>query len=100
MIEIETGRYSKPQTPRGERFCSHCRDLGQMVVGDEFHFVFKCPKFASESEKLLKHCYFLYPNLSRLSQKELFIYLMSSEEEVIKKVAKFCSLLYQPERKE
>ena len=46
-LSIETGRYTRPITPREARFCKSC-SLG--VVGDEKHFLLQCPKFDNERE--------------------------------------------------
>lgn len=41
-LAIETGRYTRPITPRNERFCKSCT---LQALGDEFHFMLICPKF-------------------------------------------------------
>ena len=43
-LAIETGRYTRPITPRSQRFCNH-------VLGDEKHFL-SCPKFAVQRKAL------------------------------------------------
>ena len=40
-LKIETGRYTKPPTPREERVCSECTS----IVEDEYHVVFQCPLY-------------------------------------------------------
>ena len=40
-INIETGRYTTPSTPREERVCSECATS----VEDEHHVVFQCPLY-------------------------------------------------------
>ena len=42
-IKIETGRYTKPSTPREERVCSECPSS----VEDEHHVVYHCPLYRS-----------------------------------------------------
>ena len=44
-LAIEKGRYTKPITPREQRFCNNC---SEKVIGDEMHFLLGCPKFVSE----------------------------------------------------
>lgn len=39
---IETGRYTRPKTPRNERICLSCN-----VLDDEYHALFICLKFIS-----------------------------------------------------
>lgn len=46
-LNIERGRYSKPKTPREQRSCKFC-----IQVGDEFHFILLCPKYCYEREIL------------------------------------------------
>ena len=41
-LRIETGRYTRPVTPREERICILCR-----VVEDEEHVIFHCPIYRS-----------------------------------------------------
>ena len=48
-LAIETGRYTRPITPRSQRFCNHCT---QHVLGDEKHFLLSCPKFAVQRKAL------------------------------------------------
>ena len=44
-LAIETGRYTRPVTPRERRLCNSCC-LGE--IGDEKHFLLRCPKFDRE----------------------------------------------------
>ena len=44
-LAIETGRYTKPPTPRDERICKFCT---LNAIGDEKHFLLSCPKFENE----------------------------------------------------
>ena len=48
-LNIETGRYTKPKTPRENRVCSMC-----MVVEDEQHVIYECPRY-SELRKQYEH---------------------------------------------
>ena len=48
-LAIETGRYTRPITPRSQRFCNHCT---QNVLGDEMHFLLSCSKFAVQRKAL------------------------------------------------
>ena len=40
-LYIETGRYSKPPTPKEKRLCCSCR----LFIEDEKHFVLYCSKY-------------------------------------------------------
>ena len=42
-LKIETGRYTTPPTPRGERVCSECTT----AVEDEHHVIFQCLLYRS-----------------------------------------------------
>ena len=48
-LAIETGKYTRPITPRSQRFCNHCT---QNVLGDEMHFLLSCPKCAAQRKAL------------------------------------------------
>ena len=41
-LHIESGRRTRPKTPRHERLCSRCT---WNVVEDEYHFIFQCPAY-------------------------------------------------------
>ena len=41
-LKIETGRYTKPVTPREERKCNVCN-----TIEDEYHAVFVCPRYVA-----------------------------------------------------
>ena len=42
QLAAETGRYTRPITPRHERVCKNC---DKTDIGDEFHFLLKCRNF-------------------------------------------------------
>ena len=46
-LRIETGRYTRPKTPRDERTCGLC----EAVVEDEQHVIFICPLYQRTREK-------------------------------------------------
>ena len=48
-LDVETGRYTRPITPRHMRICKNC-NLEE--IGDEFHFLLKCPKFQQQRQEL------------------------------------------------
>jgi len=47
-LEVETGRWSNPPTPRCQRLCTKC---SRAVVEDELHFLFQCPAYAGIRQK-------------------------------------------------
>ena len=49
-LKIETGRYTKPYTPRENRICELCDD-----IENEYHVIFNCPLYNSVRKS--------YPNL-------------------------------------
>ena len=42
-LSVERCRYTRPVTPRSQRYCSDCKE---QVIGDECHFLLKGPKFS------------------------------------------------------
>ena len=90
---IETGRYTKPKTPREERFCSHCP---LKVLEDEPHFLLSCQYYRYERGEFFKriHEYIRIPE--RVSQVERFQLikdiLNSNEPVVLTALGKFLGL--------
>ncbi len=80
---IETGRWENIDI--SERKCTLC-NLND--VGDEFHFLLKCPFFESDRKTYIKKYYFCRPNM--LKYKEL---LLSSSTIVLKNTSKFMQIL-------
>ena len=82
-LAIETGRYTRPITPKNERFCNNCY---QLVVGDEFNFLLTCHKFTSQRktfDKLSTFC-----NINNNNDFATFYKLMSYMVVVIWKLLK------------
>ena len=46
-LRIETGRYTKPKTPKNDRKCTIC----PLRVEDEHHVIFVCPLYSSVRRK-------------------------------------------------
>ena len=93
-LEIETGRYTNPSTPRSERKCKSC---SLNVIGDEKHFLLVCPKFKDDRE-------LMFQNLSEIltinnkSDFQTFYTLMNyynGDIEVAKIVAKFVDVCFR-----
>ena len=71
-LAIESGRHTKPQTPREKRFCKECPNK----IEDETHFILSCPSFSSERDTFLESMQVLYPNFSSIptdNQKMIFL---------------------------
>ena len=63
-LPVETGRWQ--QIPFTERHCPYCvRELG-----DEFHYLFVCPKFRKEREQFINP--HVYHHLSMFKTQKLF----------------------------
>lgn len=80
-LPIETGRWRQSFVPHAERKCQHCQlnDLG-----DEFHYILKCPFFLASRKRYIKPYFFNRPNMLKFSQ------LMSSKStKELKNIALF-----------
>ena len=58
-LPIEVGRWRG--VPANERICPYCKELG-----DEFHYILICQKFANYRKKYIKDVYYLRPNIIKL----------------------------------
>ena len=74
-LKIETGRYTKPCTPREERLCNVCNS-----IEDEYHVIFVCPLYTT-----IRHNYvdlvesnnismFLDPSFNRMKRTANFLH--------------------------
>ena len=59
-LPVETGRWTRPKTARHQRICPLCisRD-----IGDEYHYICKCPYFAAERATYVKPYYIKRPSM-------------------------------------
>jgi hypothetical protein len=62
-LPIVTGRYS--DTPYEERTCTFCQNND---IGDEFHYLFICGKFATERTRYIESYYYTPPNMYKMTQ--------------------------------
>ena len=76
-LAIETGRYSRPQTPLNDRLCKLC-DLNS--IENEVHFLMVCPLYEDIRYDLLQRASELIENFANLSIENKFIALMSCNE--------------------
>ena len=82
-LPVVTGRYRG--IDYAERFCELCNDHD---IGDEFHYLFKCPIFASERKQYLKPYFRIRPNTIKLEQ--LF---NTKNVKQLSNLAKLCKLI-------
>ena len=76
-LAIESGRHTKPQTPREKRFCKECPNK----IEDETHFILSCPSFSSERNTFLESMQVLYPNFSSIpTENQKMIFLSTNED--------------------
>jgi hypothetical protein len=76
-----------PPIPRAD-FCHSCIPKnGIRQVGDEVHFLLKCPQFDSQRTILFKNLN-LDKRILKLPDKDLFTYLVNSEDNTIIQLTK------------
>ena len=75
-LAIETGRHAKPKIAKEERKSRYC-NLDD--VEDEEHFLLKCPLYNEERLSLFNS---VVLNVSAMSQRDVFVYLLSSKEPI------------------
>ena len=61
-LPIETGRWNN--TLFNERTCLDCNN----EIGDEFHYLFVCPKFSEERKQYIKPYYYRHPSMYKSIQ--------------------------------
>lgn len=84
-LPIMEGRYNG--VDRNSRVCTLC-NLNDL--GDEFHYIMKCPAFENERSLYINPEYYYRPDVLK------FGYLFSSENVVIlQKLAKFCNIIME-----
>ena len=67
-LHSETGRWSRPPVPFGQRLCLTCN-----VLEDEYHFVLICDKYTDLRSKYIKKYYYRRPSMQK------FISLITSQ---------------------
>ena len=72
-LEIETGRFKRPQTPLEHRVCKLCH---KNVIEDEHHFIMCCPLYDNLRDELFNHCANEYVDFKNCNESEKFIYIM------------------------
>lgn len=84
-LPVETGRWDGLDI--SERKCSLCT-LND--IGDEFHYVLKCPYFHTERQIYLKSYYTQRPNMLKFGEL-----LKTNSESVLTKLSKFTHIILQ-----
>ena len=94
LIKIRTGNHKLPvelqswnifYKPREERYCNVC-NLAE--VGDEFHYLSRCPIFSDERQKYL-------PSILQDCSKKHFIDILKSDDiRILRGLAKFLNILF------
>ena len=57
-LRIETGRWSRPVTPRNDRKCETCNKLD-----DEYHFLLECNLYTDNRNRYIKKYYWRRPSM-------------------------------------
>ena len=73
-LEIETGRYRSPKQPMSERRCQLC----QLDVGDETHFLLKCPSLSSIREPMVEAILTIHPDFQTLPDERKTINILQA----------------------
>ncbi|KAL4218602.1 hypothetical protein ACF0H5_021192 [Mactra antiquata] len=81
-LRIHTGRYSRNNIPRNERYCQIC-NLSD--IEDEYHFVITCPAY-SNIRKLYNKPYFL----NRPSMLKFIELIQSRNKDILLNFALYC----------
>ena len=89
-LNIEVGRYKKPPIPREERLCTFCLANNIKSLHNEAHFILICPAHDDIRSKTIDSYIFNICNFDKLSESSKFFYLMTSEDQTVRAVAKFC----------
>jgi len=87
-LEIERGRYCRPQKPPEKRICQVCKIESET----EQHFILSCPAYAEIRKQLFKEIRTYNLTILSMNHADRFRYLLSSQETfIIKNVMKFIS---------
>ena len=78
-LRVETGRWTRPVTPRSDRKCTTCN-----VIEDECHFLLECRRYNHIRKKMIPKYYW-----QRSSMLKAVQLLTSNNKKTIKGVAKY-----------
>ena len=75
ILNVERGRYTRPQTPLDERLCNMCN-----CVDDELHFVTSCAMNLNERRTLYDKVTGKFPEFEHLADVEKFVFLFTFDD--------------------
>ena len=75
ILNVERGRYTRPQTPLNERLCNVCN-----CVDDELHFVTSCAMNLNERKILYDKVTGKFPEFEHLGDVEKFVFLFTFDD--------------------
>ena len=92
---IEQGRKAKIKLPRERRTCQLCYNEHSSQIEDKIHFLFDCQwrKYIARRENLIAEINSQVPQFYELNNIQKFVYIMSSEDQII--VRKFSLFVTQ-----
>ena len=85
-LEIERGRHFRPVIPLDNRLCRLCT---QADIEDEFHVLIRCDNYRTFREQLFNEIQKKCSNFSYLNDRNKFLYLLTCDGEILKKVGQF-----------
>ena len=85
-LEIERGRHFRPVIPLDNRLCRLCT---QADIEDEFHVLIRCDNYRTFREQLFNEIQKKCSNFSHLNDRNKFLYLLTCDGEILKKVGQF-----------
>ena len=75
ILNVERGRYTRPQTPTDERLCNMCN-----CVDDELHLVTSCAMNLNERGILYDKVTSKFPEFEHLCDVEIFVFLFTFDD--------------------
>jgi hypothetical protein len=85
-LPIVQGRYENK--PREERVCQYCLKNDMNTIGDEFHYIMKCPQFQDARNKYIDDKYTINPDHNKF--KLLF---QSKSQKTLIRLSKLCKII-------
>ena len=90
-LRIETGRYTRPVTPIGERKCIYCKADS---IDDEQHFILFCETFHLKRQCFISRLNVLNPKFDNMTNEEkLNLILCPLTADIAKCVSKFLGIM-------
>ena len=78
-LRVETGRWTRPVTPRNERKCTNCNK-----IEDECHFLLECSRYSQIRKKFIPKYYWKRPSMSKAIEL-----IQDNNKKTVRGVAKF-----------